>query len=788
VTRLRHGTASARQVARRDFLKTSGILVASVAAISIEGVEAFLDQAAQGSGPYPDPDFRQLDSWIVIRPDNTATFFVGKTDLGQGTGTAFRQIMSDELDVAFEKTTCVMGNTDITVDQGGSGGSDALQTDGYPMRRVAAEARRVLLEMASARLGVPVSALTVSDGVVSTGGGQGTPARSVSYGELVGGKRFNLTLTGKGIDDTAGQAPLKSVQEMKNVGRSPQRYDIPPKVDGTQKWAVDMKVPGMVHARNVRPPVAGATLVSVDESSVSGLPGFVRVVTKGNYVAVVFEREEQAVGALRQIKVNWKLPTTPAFPPSDDLFKYMRTTVPASTGRPVVIGSVDTGFANAATVMEAEYDVPFQGHTAFGPAHAMADPSNDQLTIYSNDMKSYGLRSGVARFLGMPRDRVRVVWMQGPQAYGRTAADDAGFEAAFLAKELGRPVRVQWMRQEETAWDTKGPAYAAKMRGALDTQGNLVALDYDLRAADHNHLGYNEPDTVLIAQLTGQRKQEPATGRASYPSDMYAVPNRRMAGSVIPLPLVWETPLRTGNLRDPDGPQVTFASESFIDELAAAAKADPLAFRLKLIEAGKDDDSGFKRARSIACIKAAAEQFGWQPRPAPGPRGSGEVVTGRGVAYAYRSQTVVAEIAEVEVNRKTGRIWVKRLVCAHDCGLVINPEALTRTLEGGLLHALSRTLHEEVKFDGQKITTVDWNSSPTLTHADVPERIDIVQVNGDPTPDRPDLPHYGAGETICKPMLAAVANAVFDATGVRMRRVPLTPARVLAALGAEGGN
>jgi CO/xanthine dehydrogenase Mo-binding subunit len=263
---------------------------------------------------------------------------------------------------------------------------------------------------------------------------------------------------------------------------------------------------------------------------------------------------------------------------------------------------------------------------------------------------------------------------------------------------------------------------------------------------------------------------------------MYAVPNRRMAGSVIPLPLVWETPLRTGNLRDPDGPQVTFASESFIDEVAAAAGVDPVAFRLKLIESGTGDDSGFKRARSIACIKAAAETYGWQARPSPGPRGRGDVLTGRGIAYAYRSQTVVAEIAEVDVSRKTGRIWVKRLVCAHDCGLVINPEALTRTIENGLLHSLSRTLYEEVKFDGTKITSVDWISSPTLTHADVPERIDVVQVNGDPNRNRADLPHYGAGETMCKPMLAAVANAVFDATGVRLRRVPFTPARVLAAL------
>jgi nicotinate dehydrogenase subunit B len=434
-------------------------------------------------------------------------------------------------------------------------------------------------------------------------------------------------------------------------------------------------------------------------------------------------------------------------------------------------------------VIEADYDVPFQGHTALGPAHATADPSNGQMTIYSNDMKSYGLRNGVAQFLKMPRDRVRVVWMEGSQAYGRTAADDAGFEAAFLANEIGRPVRVQWMRQEETAWDTKGPAYAIRLRGALDEQGNLVAVDYDARAADHNHLGYNEHDTVLISQLMGTRK-EPARGRASLPSDMYVIPNRRSSTHVIPLPLVWETPLRTGNLRDPDGPQVTFAAESFIDELAAAAKADPVAFRLKLLEASRDDDSGFKRARSIACVKAAAEKYGWDARPSPRPRREGNVLVGRGVAYAYRSQTVVAQIAEVEVHRATGRVWVKRMVCAHDCGVVINPEALIRAVECGMLHSVSRALHEEVQFDHEKVTSVDWNTHPTMTHADTPEQIDVVIVNGDPDPDRPDLPHYGAGETVCKPTLAAIANAIFDATGVRLRRVPFRPARVLAAMNA----
>jgi CO/xanthine dehydrogenase Mo-binding subunit len=318
----------------------------------------------------------------------------------------------------------------------------------------------------------------------------------------------------------------------------------------------------------------------------------------------------------------------------------------------------------------------------------------------------------------------------------------------------------------------------------LDAQGNLVAFEYDARAADFNHLGYNEHDTVLISQLMGNRRATPARGSAAAPSEMYAIPNRRMATHVVSLPLVWETPLRTGNLRDPNGPQATFASESFIDELAAAANADPLEFRLKLLTATAEDDSGFKRARSIACIKAAAEAFKWDSRPSPKRVESGDMLTGRGIAYTYRSQTVVAQIAEVEVNRRTGRVWVKRIVCAHDCGLVINPEALRRTVEAGILYGLSRTLHEEVSFDAEKVTSVDWVTSPTLTHADTPESIEVLLINGDPNPNRPDLPHYGAGEAMLKPTLAAVGNAIFDATGVRLRRVPFRNARVLAALKA----
>ena len=765
-------------LSRRSFLRSSGALVLSLGVSTFPGSRVLAQTV--GAGPYPDPDFLQLDTWIVIHPDNTATFFVGKTDGGQGTGTAFRQMMCDELDFAYDKTRLVMGCTDTTPDQGGSGGSDAIEVDGWPARRVAAEARRVLLELASERLHAPVAELAVSNATISVGSDS---AKSVTYAELVGGKRFDVVLTGRDINATSGKANVKPVNELRVVGQPVQRYDIPAKVDGSLTWAVDMKLPGMLHARNVKPPVAGAQLRGIDESSVAHIPGFVRVVSRGNYVAVVCEREEQAIQASRQLKADWAPPAEAPFPASDELFDYIRGAKPTSSGASDVTGDPDAALAGAQRVVEAEYEVPFQGHTAIGPAHALADPSGNQLTIYSNDMKSYGLRNGVAKFLGLPRERVRVVYMDGPQVYGRTAADDVGFEAAFLARELGRPVRVQWMRHEETAWDTKGPAYTFKLRGGLDAKGNVVALEYDARAVDYNHVGYNVPDTVLIAQLMGKRPEKPDPGRAETPSVLYAIPHRRMTAQVVGLPMIWETPLRTGNLRDPNGPQVTFAFESFIDELAAAAKADPVRFRLDMI-AGSPEDNVFRRARSLAAVRAAVEAYGWDARSSPKPRDRGPILTGRGLAYTYRNNTVVATIAQVEVNRETGRVWVKRLVCAHDCGLVINPNGLRHTVECGMLHGLSRALWEEVQFDTEKVTSVDWATHPSLRHSDTPETIDVVLVNGDPNPARPDLPHYGAGEASHKPVIAAVANAIHDATGVRLRRPPFRKERVLAALRA----
>ncbi|HEY4088549.1 MAG TPA: molybdopterin cofactor-binding domain-containing protein [Bryobacteraceae bacterium] len=770
---------------RRGFIRNAGLFAVSIGVFTASGTDALAQNSAAanatGAGPYPVPDYHQIDSWIVIHEDNTATFYVGKTDPGQGTGTAFRQLMSDELDIAFDKTACIMGSTDITVDQVGAGGSSAIERDSIPMRRVAAEARRVLLGMASTALAAPVDALTVKDGVITL---KADPSKRITYGELIGGKKFNVALTGGNINAITGAAKIKQIPDLKYAGQSIQRDDIPAKVDGSLKWAVDVKLPNMVHARNVKPPFACAKLTGIDESSVKNLPGFIQVMNKGNYVAVVCEREEQAINAARALKTTWDKPATAPFPTSQDLFDYLRTAPVAGPGRPNTTGDPDAAFAGAAHTIEAEYQIPFQGHTAFAGAHALADPSNGLMTIYSNDMKTYGMRRGIATFLGMPADKVRVVYMQGPQGFGRTAAEDAASEAAWIAQQLGRPVRMQWMRDEETAWDSKSPAFLVKMRGALDASGNLVGYEYNAKACDLNHLGYNDPQTTLIAQLMGTRTPKPAGGSASLPSDSYAIPNRRQTADVVGLPEIWETPLRTGNLRDPNGPQAAFASESFIDEAAVAAKADALEFRLKLLATGPADDPGFRRVRSIAVLKAAAQTYGWTPRPSPRPLDKGNILTGRGIAYTFRGNSMVAQIAEVEVSRQTGHVFAKRLVCAYDVGFVVNPEALRRTAECATLHGLSRALHEEVRFDTEKVTSRDWFSHPTLRHLDIPEKLEVVLVNGDPNPNRPDLPSYGAGEAAMKPMLAAIGNAIHDATGVRIRRVPFRDDSVLAALKA----
>ncbi|MBI4469464.1 MAG: xanthine dehydrogenase family protein molybdopterin-binding subunit [Acidobacteria bacterium] len=791
-------TKKGNGTSRRDFLKGSGVLMVSFSMAGLAEANALSSKSANGSaaatqalGPYlnPGPDPRQLDSWVAILPDGTAMFYSGKTDNGQGLEIAFRQLMADELDLAFRQTRMIMGDTALTCDQNGMSASSALQRAGLPLRRACAEARRVLLDLAAAKFSVPVGDLTVSQGLVSV---KADSSKKATYQELIAGRKFNTTLTwngtyGNGLD-VSGVAKVKTNQELQITGQSIPREDIPLIATGRFTFAMDVKVPGMLHARSVKPPVAGAKLISIDDSTVKSLPGFVQVVNAGNYVAVVAEREEQAIRAAELLKTEWEKPSKAAFPTSDDLYDYVKRTPPLSNPNPNQTGNVDAAFAAAAQVVEAEYHQCFTSHASFTPGCAVADPRNGQMTVWSGDQKAYAQRRGIAALLNMPLEQVRVIWVMGPGSYGRNDAGDIGLETAFIASKVGRPVRLQSMRHEGIAWDPKGAGGVMKIKGALDAQGNLTALDQESIWATANNQVDNAPNTpleTLIGQMMGLRYPSLRLGNAGNPPQNYDIPNKRSRVKQVPIGLDAESPIRAANLRAPQALQTAFASESFIDELAFAAKADPLEFRLRHRPATGTN----ARARGIAALKAAAEAFGWEPRIGHKPLGAGPIVTGRGIGARNggRNGAVSVQIAEVEVNIETGYVRVKRWVIAYDTGLVVNPEGLRNVLQGQTLMAASRVMSEEVTFDTEKVTSVDWITYPIATHLDAPDRFDIVFVNGDLNPNRGDLPHYEGGEESTGDPGPAIANAIFDATGVRLRRVPMTPARVLAGLKALQG-
>jgi CO/xanthine dehydrogenase Mo-binding subunit len=751
---------------RRSLFKSSGALVISFA---LPGGFAAAEPGAAVKPPLA-PD--QLDSWLAIKPDGNVVAYFGKMDMGQGVDVAIAQIVAEELDVPLARVSVVMGDTALTVNQGGASGSTGVQKGGIALRNAAAEARRVLVEMASARLGVPADRLEVAEGVVAL---SGDPARQVSYGELIGGHYFDLPLkwNGKlGNDLVAeGQAKPKPPSAYKIVGQSPPRIDVPAKVFGKLDYVTDIKVPGMLHGRMIRPPVAGAVLVAVDEGSVRDIPG-VRVVRDKGFIGVAAEHEWDAVQAAERLKVTWS-ETAPPFPENSALYEHIRQAPVVKREVPVSVGEIDPVFASAAQVVEAEYEWPFQSHASMGPACAVVDARADGATLWTGSQKPHYARDGVARILGLPPDKVHGIWVPGPGSYGRNDAGDAGIDAALLSKAVGRPVRVQGMRYEGHGWDPKGPASVHRARAALDKDGAVIGYAFESKGFSRVDIDTNESDPVysLAGQLMGM-PLKPLQG-FGVPAESYGFANKLLAWETVAPLLDRASPLRTAHLRDPVGPQIQFASESFIDEIAAATGADPIAFRLHYLKAPRD----------IAVVKAVAERAGWQPRPSPNPdrrpapaKAGGATLVGRGIAYAQRSGAVVAIVAEVEIERHTGKVWAKKFTVAHDCGLIINPDGLRRCIEGNVVQGTSRTLSEEVTFDRAKVTSVDWTSYPILDITEAPEAVDIVLIN------HPELPPAGAGESSIRPVAAAIANAVFDATGVRLRRAPLTPERLKPAL------
>ena len=744
-----------QDLTRRGVLKGAGALI-----VTFSAPGAIAEAATPATTPKPlDPT--QLDSYLAVHRDGSVTVFFGKIDGGQGTDIGIAQIVAEELDLPVSRVAVVMGDTARTINQGGASGSFGITWGGKPMRHAACEARQTLLGLASQRLKAPADKLTVTDGVVSV---IGAPAQKVTYGALIGGKFFNVPMkwNGKiGNDlDVEGTAQPKKPADYKVVGTSPKRRDVAAKVFAKPTYVTDVRVPGMLHARVIRPPVAGAVATSVDESSIAGIPG-VRIVQKQGFIAVLAEKEWNAIRAQQKLKISWSQPG-PAFPDPATIYDYIRQAPVRKRTVEKETGSVDQAIASAAKVVTADYEWPFQSHASMGSACALAEYKDGKITLWTGTQKPHYARDGVAHLLDMPVENVHAIWRFGPGSYGRNDGGDAALEAAFLAKEVGRPVRVQGMRAEGIAWDAKGPASVHHARAGLDANGKIVAYQFESKGFSRLEIESNESDPAhsLIGQQWGVPLKP--TDAFGVPDEAYDVPNRQMVWETIAPLLDRVSPLRTSHLRDPIGPQVHFASESFIDELAFAAKADPVEFRLRHLS-----------GRDAAAVKAAAEKFGWQTRVSgPAADNKSDVVTGRGIAYVKRLFTIVAVAAEVEVDRRTGKVRVKRFAVAHDCGCIINPDLLRATIEGNIVQATSRSIWEQVKFDRQKVTSVDWETYPILDIAEAPEKVDIVLLN------HPEIPPTGAGEPSSRPVAAAIANAIFDATGVRQRRAPFRPEQI----------
>jgi CO/xanthine dehydrogenase Mo-binding subunit len=734
---------------RRDFLKSGGSLVVAFS----------LPSVALGQVVASDFPLNAVDSWIAIDANGKVTLLCGKVELGTGIRTAFAQIVAEELDVKLANVTVVHADTGRTPDQGVTSASRSIHLGGPQIRNAAAEARQALLEIASKRLNAPLSQLTVTDGVVSSG------TAKVTYGKLVGGQKFKREVTGK--------APVKKPSDYKIVGTSAPRTDLPAKLTGRHTFIQDVRVPKMVHGRVIHPAAIGASLVSV--GTLPNRPK-VKIVRKKDFLAVVAPTEWQAIQAAKELKVEWS--GGGGLPPMADLEKTLRS----SPSHDVVFrsaGDMDAGFKLASKKLSATYRWPYQNHASIGPSCAVADVRKDgTATLWSATQDVYMHREVVARLLGFDEKKVRVIYLEGSGCYGHNGADDVTGDAALLSQELGVPVRVQWMRDDEHAWSPRGAPYLIDMKGGLSERNEVVALDCEAWAMEHSsrymYHGKLRSGYLLPTQLSGGEIAMPIVsepGRiintaaiAGVRTYHYRLPNFRtmvhgLQSTTKP------QPLRPTELRSVSGLAGYFARESFIDELAVAAGEDPLEFRL----------SRLTNQRATDVVTAVAKLANWEKRATPNRNAPvNGVVTGRGISL-YGENTFVAAVAEVSVNVVTGQVRVTRVNVAHDCGLIINPDGLRNQIEGNAVQATSRCLLEEVKWDDKKVTNVDWVSYPILKFPDVPD-VQIALIN------RPEVPPTGAGEGTTYPMAGAIGNAIFDATGARMREGPFTPERVKAAI------
>ena len=763
---------------RREFIKGSGALLVgfSMAGLAAQWVGAPRSAAAQslaGAGS------NQLDSWIAIGADGNVTAYAGKCELGQGMYTAQTQLIAEELTVPFDRVKLIVCDTALTPDQGTTSGAQSHPTNFNQgnLALACATAREALFERASTRLGVPGDQLVVSDGVISA---KADPSKKVSYGQLVAGRKFAIQLNPK--------AKRKDASEWTILGKPVLRVEIPALATAEFEHVQNVHVPGMLHGQVVRPPSVGATVVSVDESSVRGLPGMVKVVVKKNFVGVVTEKPWQAIQAAEKLKVSWTPGT--GLPSHRNFYEYLRNQKPTRDTLVVDSKDVDEKLEGAAKVVKATYHYPYQMHGSVGSSCAVADVQAGKATVWSPTQAVYPLKSTLAMVLGLPPENVRVIFRMGSGCYGLNGADTVSYDAALLSQAVGKPVRVQLTRKDEMAWENYGYPFVFDQRAGVDADGTIVAWSHESWFASlGSRPGTNTPGNVVTGFLVGFEPAEfkartPAPDPTEFDNRLSAAPpyvtgcvNGKCAGlGTVASQRVLSHEVRslfwTGPLRAPSRLQNTFANESFMDEIAAAVRKDPVDHRLRHLS----------DPRLIDVVKAVAKAANWEARPSPRPgiRPTG-IATGRGISSVLYGgdNGYVAMIAEVEVNQDTGGTTVKRIVIASDFGPISNPNGLRNQLEGGALQGVSRTLSEEVTWDEQKVTSIDWKTyRPLFLGPDVP-KIETVLLN------RPDQKAMGAGEAAISVVAAAIANAIFDATGARVRQVPFTAERVKAALRAR---
>jgi CO/xanthine dehydrogenase Mo-binding subunit len=737
---------------RRTLLKGGGALVV---AFSIPGMHG--RAAAQGV-PAGEPDLPapksvapdQVDTFLAIDDKGLVSVYAGKVELGTGVRTGFTQIVAEELDVPMENVNVIQGDTALTPDQGPTYGSLSIQNGGMQIRQAAATARSALLDEAATRLGATKDELTIENGSIGRKSGGAT----ISYADLIGGKQFSLTL------DPA--AAPKDPADYKIVGKPVARLDVPGKVTGAFTYMQDFRVPGMLHGRVVRPTALGATLEKVDEASIKHIPGIVRIVRDGNFLGIVAKSEWSAVRAARDIRLTWSKSET--LPDQDKLWEHVRKTN-------IVKDDVTSDIGNSAQAMAADgkkvaatYDFAIHTHGSIGPSCAISEFRDGKLISWSASQATHNLRKQLAQMFSMPLEDVRCVYIDGSGCYGRNGHEDAAADASLLAKAVGKPVRVQWSRADEHGWDPKGPPTLIDLRANIDAAGNVTAWESEF-FIPQGAAGNVDLVAAALANLPVDNKLSPG-GITNDSAIGYKFPNIKTVCHRLAT-----TPFRPSWIRTPGRMQNTFANECFIDEVAAAANVDPLAFRVKYT------DPADKRGLDV--LDRLAKLAKWESRPSPQKNISGNIVTGRGCSYVKYElvRTYVGAVAEVEVDRLTGAIRVTRFYIVHDCGQIINPAGVKSQIEGNVIQTVSRTLKEELTFDRAMVTSLDWASYPILTFEEVPEIvIELI--------DRPAEKPWGAGEPTAAVVSSSISNAIFDATGVRLRSVPFKREKMKAALQA----